>query len=154
MLAEGTLAPDFTLPDQDGDPIRLGDLRGRWVVLWWYPKADTPGCTAEGCSIRDRMPDLEAAGATVLGVSFDTPEDNRAFAERYAFPFRLLSDRDRAVGEAYETKRAPEEPSPEWPKRRTYLIDPDGVIRKAYRVRDVTAHPGEVLADLRALREG
>jgi thioredoxin-dependent peroxiredoxin len=89
--------------------------------------------------------------AVVLGASFDTPEDNLAFAEKNDFPFRLLSDVDRTVGEAYETKRAPEEQAPEYPKRRTYLIDPRGVIRKAYRVRDVAAHPDEVLADLRAL---
>ena len=85
----------------------------------------------------------------LLGVSFDQPEKNRAFAERYGFPYPLLSDVDRTVGEAYETKRAPEEADPTRPKRRTYLIDPQGVIRKAYRVRDVTTHPDEVLEDLR-----
>jgi thioredoxin-dependent peroxiredoxin len=84
-------------------------------------------------------------------VSFDRPADNRAFAEKNGFPFRLLSDEDRSVGERYETKRAPEERSPEFAKRRTYLIDPDGVIRKAYRVTDIEGHPGEVLEDLRAL---
>jgi len=87
----------------------------------------------------------------LLGVSFDRPEDNRAFAQKNAFPFRLLSDQDRTVAERYETKRAPEERSPEFAKRRTYLIDPDGVIRKAYRVTDIPAHPGQVLEDLRAL---
>lgn len=90
----------------------------------------------------------------VLGASFDTPEANRAFAEKFDFPFRLLSDVDRRVGELYETKRAPEEPSPEYPKRRTYLIDPEGRIVKAYRVRDVVAHPAELLEDLRGLGAG
>ena len=88
----------------------------------------------------------------MLGASFDTPEDNRAFAEQNGMPFRLLSDVDRAVGTVYETKRFPEEPSPEYAKRRTYLIDPDGVIRKAYRVTDIPAHPDEVLEDLRRLQ--
>jgi peroxiredoxin Q/BCP len=87
----------------------------------------------------------------VLGASFDTPDANRAFAEKFRFPFRLLSDVDRSVGQRYETKRAPEERGAHRPKRRTYLIDPDGVIRKAYRVTDVDAHPAEVLSDLRSL---
>ena len=105
----------------------------------------------EGQGFRDRAPSFQEAGAEVLGISFDAPEANRAFAERYRFPFRLLSDEDRSVGQAYETKRAPDERGAGSPKRRTYLIDPQGVIRKAYRVTDVDAHPGEVLADLRRL---
>jgi thioredoxin-dependent peroxiredoxin len=84
-------------------------------------------------------------------VSFDTSEDNRAFAENNGFPFRLLSDPDRKVGELYETKRAPEEQSPENAKRRTYLIDPEGNIVKAYRVTDIAGHPGQVLEDFEAL---
>jgi peroxiredoxin Q/BCP len=86
-----------------------------------------------------------------VGVSFDTPEDNRGFAEANGFPFRLLSDTDRKVGELYQTKRAPEESSPEFAKRRTYLIDPDGRIAKAYRVTDISGHPAQVLDDFRAL---
>jgi peroxiredoxin Q/BCP len=105
----------------------------------------------EGQGLRDRAPEFDDLGVVVLGASFDPPEENRAFAEKNGFPFRLLSDVDRAVGERYEVVRHPDEASPEWPKRRTYLIDPRGVIRKAYRVRDVTAHAGEVLEDLRAL---
>jgi peroxiredoxin Q/BCP len=105
----------------------------------------------EGQGLRDRAPQFEWAGVEVLGASFDPPEANRAFAEKHDFPFRLLSDVDTDVGQAYEVKRAPEEPDPEHPKRRTYLIDPDGMIRKAYRVRDVTTHPDEVLHDLAEL---
>jgi thioredoxin-dependent peroxiredoxin len=86
-----------------------------------------------------------------VGVSFDTPEDNRAFAETYDAPLRLLSDVDRTAGQAYETARHPDESFPQFAKRRTYLIDPDGRIRKAYRVTDIKAHPAEVLEDLRAL---
>jgi peroxiredoxin Q/BCP len=105
----------------------------------------------EGQGFRDRAPEFEALGAEILGVSFDSVEDNRRFAEKYMFPFHLLSDADRSVGERYETKRHPDEKEPEWPKRRTYLIDPDGIIRKAYRVANVDAHPAEVLEDLREL---
>ncbi len=88
----------------------------------------------------------------MLGVSFDPPQQNRAFAEKLGIPFRLLSDVTREVGGLYETKRAPEEPSPEYAKRRTYLIDPDGRVAKAYRVTDIPAHPEEVLDDLKRLR--
>lgn len=88
-----------------------------------------------------------------MGISFDTPEDNRTFAESNGFPFRLLSDVDRKVGELYETKRAPEERSPGQAKRRTYLIDPEGRVAKAYRVTDIPAHPGQVLEDFHAMRD-
>lgn len=84
-------------------------------------------------------------------MSFDPPELNRAFAEKHSFPFRLLSDVDREAGELYETKRAPDEPSPDFAKRRTYLIDPELRIAKAYRVTDIPAHPGQLLEDLRTL---
>ena len=88
----------------------------------------------------------------MVGVSFDTPEDNRGFAEQESFPFPLLSDVERVAGQAYETLRHPDEPSPEYAKRRTYLIDPDGIVRKAYRVTDIPAHSDQVLADLAALQ--
>ena len=105
----------------------------------------------EGRGFRDRAPEFEKIGVVVVGISFDRPEDNRAFGEKNGFPFRLLSDVDRTVGERYETKRAPAEPSPEYAKRRTYLIDPEGRIAKAYRVTDIPAHPADVLNDLAQL---
>ena len=105
----------------------------------------------EGRGFRDRAPEFAEAGVEIVGVSFDVPEDNRGFAEQNGLPFRLLSDVDRTVAEQYETKRGPDEQSPEFAKRRTYLIDPDGVIRKAYRVSDIPAHPGEVLDDARRM---
>ena len=107
----------------------------------------------EGQGFRDRAPEFEREEAVILGASFDPPEQNRAFAEEQGFPFALLSDVDREVGTWYETKRAPEESSPEFAKRRTYLIDPQGVIRKAYRVADIPAHPDQVLEDLRDLKK-
>ncbi len=105
----------------------------------------------EGQGFRDRAPQFEEAGVALVGASFDTTEDNRAFAEQQGFPFPLLSDVDRKAGEIYETKRHPEERAPEYAKRRTYVIDPHGVIRKAYRVRDIKGHPDEVLLDLGTL---
>src|SRR5438093_11318310 len=106
----------------------------------------------EGKGFRDRAPEFDEAGAQVVGISFVKPEDNRAFADKNGFPFRLLSDVDRRVGELYETNRAPAERNQEYAKRRTYLIDPEGTIVKAYRVSDIPAHPDQVLADLRELQ--
>ena len=108
----------------------------------------------EGQGFRDRAPAFQDLGVAVIGVSFDRPEDNRAFAQKNGFPFRMLSDSDRSVGRLYETARASEEDHPEFAKRRTYVVDPEGTIRKAYRVRDIGAHPGEVLEDLRGLIAG
>ena len=101
---------------------------------------------------RDRAPELEAAGAEILGISFDDPETNRAFADAHGFPYRLLSDTDRTTGEAYGTKRPEGHDRAPWPRRFTYLIDPEGRVAKAYVVRDVTSHPAEVLRDLESLR--
>jgi peroxiredoxin Q/BCP len=105
----------------------------------------------EGQGFRDRAPEFESAGVAILGASFDPPEVNRAFADANGLPFPLLSDVDTEVGKRYETKRAPEEPSPEFAKRRTYLIDPELRIARAYRVSDIPAHPAQILEDLRAL---
>ena len=151
MLAEGSPAPDFTMKDHNGSPVSLQDFRGKWVVMWWYPKASTAGCTLESRGFRERAREFGDLGAEIIGASFDTPEENCTFAETEDLPYRLLSDPSREVGERYETLRAPEEPNQEWPKRRTYLIDPDGVIRRAYRVRDIHEHVGEVLEDLKQL---
>jgi peroxiredoxin Q/BCP len=154
MLEPRTRAPELTLPDQDGDPISLADLRGHWVILWWYPKASTPGCTTQGQGLRDWSADLAAADCVVLGASFDTPEDNKAFAEEQRFGFRLLSDVDHAAGARYEVTRAPGEEHAGFAKRIAYLIDPEGVIAKSYEVTDVAGFAGQVLADLGALRAG
>jgi thioredoxin-dependent peroxiredoxin len=91
------------------------------------------------------------AGVALIAASFDTPEDNAAFADKYGYEWTILSDVDHSVGERYETKRHPDESSPEFAKRRTFVIDPEGTIRKVYRVTDIPAHPSEVLDDLRAL---
>lgn len=153
MLEEGTSAPSFTLSDHNGDPFSLGEQTGSWVVLWWYPKADTPGCTIEGQGFRDLSADFEAAGGAIVGISLDQPDANSSFVTNHNFPYRLLSDVDRKVSDAYHATKppAPGEDPPAWARRISYLIDPNGAIAKAYKVDDVTAHPKQVLADLREL---
>src|SRR3954464_7662969 len=103
MIATGQQAPDFTLPDQDGEDITLSSLRGRPVVLYFYPRADTPGCTTQACGIRDHAADYDAAGAVVLGVSPDTVEDVKRFHAKQSLNFTLLADADHAVAERYGT---------------------------------------------------
>ena len=101
MLQPGDQAPDFELPDQDGDSVKLSDLRGRTVVLYFYPRADTPGCTTQACGVRDRGDEYEAAGARVIGVSPDEPEALKKFAGKYDLGFTLLADPDHAVADDY-----------------------------------------------------
>ena len=101
MIEPGQSAPDFELPDQDGRPVRLSEARGRRVVLYFYPKADTPGCTTQACGVRDRAADYEAAGAVVLGVSPDPVAKVKRFHDRFALGFTLLADTDHSVAEAY-----------------------------------------------------
>src|ERR687885_2381459 len=101
MIKTGEQAPDFTLPDQDGRPVRLSDLRGRTVVLYFYPKADTPGCTTQACGIRDHSADYDAAGAVVLGVSPDPVSEVKKFHDKQSLSFTLLADEDHAVCETY-----------------------------------------------------
>lgn len=153
MLDAGTKAPDFRVQDQYGEPVDLGDFRGRWVVLWWYPKADTGGCSLEGAMFRSSHHEFEALDAVILGISHDPPEDNCAWAEESGFQFRVLSDPEWAVSAEYLTQRAADDPYLALTKRITYLIDPDGVIRRSYDVKphEIFGHPQAVLADLREL---
>jgi peroxiredoxin Q/BCP len=145
MLKAGDAAPDFTLIDNHGDPLTLASLRGRKVLLWFYPEAGTPGCTAEGCSLRDNYSYYEENNIAVVGVSFDTTEDNAAFAEKFAFPFPLLSDPDRKAGLAYG---ACGDPKARYAERISYVIDEEGKILRVYAQVDPRVHAAEVLADL------
>jgi len=148
MIAIGQPVPDFEVQDHHGNHVRLSSLRGKRVLLWFYPEADTPGCTKEGCAFRDLRGEFARKGVEILGISFDPPAKNAAFAEKYHFTFPLLSDVDRKVGLAYG---AATEASAPRPRRVSYLIGADGRVEKAYGFEakmDAAAHPAEVLKDL------
>ncbi len=134
MPAEGEAAPDFTLPDQDGNDFSVTDVRGGWLVLYFYPKADTPGCTTQACSVRDRSADYEAAGARVVGVSPDTVDDVKKFADKHALGFTLLADADHAVAERYGTwvEKSMYGNKYMGVQRSTFLLDPEGKVARVF----------------------
>ena len=152
MIEPGQAAPDFTLPDQDGNAVALSQLRGRTVVLYFYPKADTPGCTTQACGVRDHAPDYEAAGAVVLGVSRDPVPRLRAFADKYGLAFPLLSDEDHAVAEAYGVWVEKSMYGRKFfgNERTTFVIDGEGVVREVLRKVKPTEHDELVLGALAA----
>ncbi len=141
MLNVGELAPDFSLTDQNGDLHQLNDYQGKWVLLYFYPKDDTPGCTVEACALRDNYDKLEKL-AVVLGVSADSIDSHKKFVEKYHLPFTLLADPPKKVIEKYGAKGTP------FNKRISYLINPQGVITKVYPKVDPSQHAGEILKDL------
>jgi thioredoxin-dependent peroxiredoxin len=150
MIEPGQTAPDFELPNQDGDTVRLRDLRGRRVVLYFYPKADTPGCTTQACGVRDHSADYDAANAVVLGVSPDPVRKVKRFHDKFDMNFTLLADEDHSVAEAYGV----------WAEksmygrtywgnlRATFVIDTDGVVRHVIPKASPKTHDDEVLAAL------
>jgi peroxiredoxin Q/BCP len=134
-MNEGDVAPDFELPDQDGNPVRLSGLRGRKVVLYFYPRADTPGCTTQACGVRDHLPDYERADAVVLGVSPDPVGAVKRFHDKQGLNFTLLADEDHAVTERYgvwvEKSRYGKT---SWgAERTTFLLDEDGRVTRVLR---------------------
>ncbi len=135
MLNEGDPAPDFELSADDGDTVSLGDLRGRKVILYFYPKDDTPGCTTEACEFRDLVPELDDDEVVVLGVSPDPVESHRKFKEKHGLNFPLLADEDHAVSEAYGVwKEKSMFGNKFWGvERSTFLIDEEGRVEKAWR---------------------
>jgi peroxiredoxin Q/BCP len=145
MLKAGDTAPDFTVLTHEGKPVALSSLRGRKVMLWFYPRADTPGCTAEGCSLRDQYSYYQENNIVVLGVSFDNVEDNAAFAKKFNFPFTLLCDTDRKLGMAYG---ACDNPKAGYANRISYVIDEEGKIARTYSQVNPRDHAAQVLADL------
>ena len=153
MIETGTEAPDFTLPDQDGTDVRLGDLRGRRVVLYFYPKADTPGCTTQACGIRDRGPDYERAGAVVLGVSPDPVKAIKRFHDKQSLNFTLLADEDHAVCELYGVwgEKSMYGKTFWGAQRATFVIDEDGVVRHVIPKASPKTHDEVVLGVLRGL---
>jgi peroxiredoxin Q/BCP len=152
-IREGTEAPPFTLKDADGKEVSLESLRGKDVILYFYPKDDTPGCTKEACGFRDLWGDLEKAGAVVLGVSPDDEASHARFRDKYKLPFRLLADPERRVLKAYGAwgKKTLYGKTREGVIRSTVWIGPDGKVKRHWKtVRDAAAHPGEVFEALRA----
>jgi thioredoxin-dependent peroxiredoxin len=134
MLAEGDKAPAFTLPDQNGGKVKLSDLKGQTVVLYFYPKADTSGCTTQACGVRDGRGDYEAAGARVIGISPDEVEDVDKFAGKYDLGFTLLADADHAVAEKYGTWVEKSMYGRKYMgiQRATFIIDPKGKIARVF----------------------
>ena len=150
MIETGTEAPDFTLPDQDGGGVTLSGLRGRKVVLYFYPKADTPGCTTQACGIRDRAEEYEAAGATVLGVSPDPVAKVKKFHDKQSLNFTLLADEDHAVSEQYGVwAEKSMYGKTYWGNlRATFILDEDGVVRHVIPKASPKTHDDVVLAAL------
>ncbi len=151
MLETGTLAPDFTLESDGSGPVSLSDFRGKKVVLYFYPKDDTPGCTTEACNFRDDYSALTSAGAVVLGVSPDSIRSHRSFKTKYELPFLLLSDPDHKVADVYGAwgPKKMMGRSYEGIIRSTYVIDETGKIMRVFPKVDVKEHSQEVLAVLK-----
>ena len=149
QVAVGVIAPDFELPDQVGQLHSLEDYRDQWVVLYFYPKDKTPGCTTEACEFRDNIFAFRDANAQILGVSFDSVESHREFADEYNLPFPLRADVDGKAADAYGV--ATRMLGMKLARRQTFLIDPDGRVAKHYRDVDPDTHSEEVLADLELL---
>jgi peroxiredoxin Q/BCP len=147
MLKESDVAPDFTLPDQDGKPVSLSDFRGRKVVLYFYPKDDTSGCTVQACDLRDRAAEFDARDAVVLGVSPDAPTSHTSFREKYDLPFTLLADVEHSVAASYGVwVEKTNYGRTYWGNERTtFVIGEDGRIRKILPRVKPAEHAAQVL---------
>jgi thioredoxin-dependent peroxiredoxin len=145
VVEEGKPAPDFELESDSGETVKLSDLRGQPVVLYFYPKDDTPGCTRQACGIRDAYGEFERAGAAVFGISADTQASHERFKSKYSLPFTLLADPEHKLGEPYgvaqEGKNSYE--------RSTFVIDAEGNVSRVLRRVNADSHADEVLAALR-----
>jgi thioredoxin-dependent peroxiredoxin len=152
VIEPGQKAPDFSLPDQDGREVKLSDFRGEPVVVYFYPKADTPGCTTQACGVRDHQRDYGAANATVLGISPDPPKKLKRFQEKHALNFPLLSDEDHATAEAYGVwvQKSMYGKTYFGNERTTFVIDPEGVVASVLRKVKPAEHDEQVLEALRA----
>ena len=147
MVKEGEAAPDFEARDAEGNTVKLSDLRGRKVALYFYPKDDTPGCTKEACSLRDGHAELTRRGIKVIGVSTDDEKSHRKFAEKYSLPFTLLADTDHKVSDAYGVYGEKQFMGRKYMgvARKTFLIDEEGRLRKVFDQVKVDEHADEVL---------
>ncbi len=153
-IKEGKLAPDFKAPDQNGEEHKLSDYRGKWVLIYFYPKDDTPGCTKEACSIRDTWPEFRKLNIKVFGVSIQDEKSHKKFQEKYDLPFTLLADPEKKIVKKYGV----------WAEkslygrkymgtlRNSFLINPEGKILKIYEKVNPVSHVSEVLEDLKKLK--
>ena len=153
MPRVGEKAPAFTLPDQNGKEHALADYAGKWILLYFYPKDDTPGCTIEACTIRDQFKDFKKIGAAVLGVSTDSVASHKKFAATYELPFTLLADVNKEVVGAYGVFGEKKMMGRTYMgvRRTSFLIDPLGKVAKVYEKVKPEGHAGQVIADLKVL---
>ena len=156
MLQVGDPAPDFSLADQNGETVSLAALRGKTVVLFFYPKADTPGCTIEACAFRDAKTEFEGENAVLLGISPDASKAQLKFAEKFALPFHLLADTEHAVAEAYGVWAEKSMYGKQYMgiDRTTFVIAPDGNVRFIFHKVKVDGHSDEVLKAIREAAQG
>jgi len=154
-LLTGTKAPDFTLPDQNGAVHTLSDYHGKWILLYFYPKDDTPGCTKEACKIRDAFPKFKKMDVVVFGISADSVAKHKKFTEKYELPFILLSDENKDIVKKYGVWAKKKFMGREYMGilRTSFLINPKGVIVKIYENVKPDAHVEEVLQDLRMFKK-
>ena len=152
-LSTGDIAPDFTLNDQNGTSHTLSAYQGKWVLLYFYPKDSTPGCTTEACTIRDSFEDFRKYNCVVLGVSTDPEKSHKKFQEKYKLPFTLLADTEKIVVNAYGVWAPKKFMGREFlgTRRMSFLIDPHGKIRKVYETVKPALHASEVLTELSSL---
>lgn len=150
----GSVAPDFTLQDQDGIEHSLSQYKGKYVLVYFYPKDDTPGCTKEACSLGEYMPDFSKSDAVILGISADTVKSHKKFAEKYGLKFTLLADPEKKAISAYDVWGKKKFMGREYEGifRDSFLVAPDGTVAKVYEGVKPEKHAEEVLADLQALR--
>lgn len=141
-LAVGAVAPEFTVKDTNGNTVSLSDFAGKTVVLYFYPKDDTPGCTKEAQSFRDAYPEYQGKDMVVLGVSMDDEASHKAFTEKYGLPFQLLADTDGAITKAYDVEGSG------YSKRVTYVIDGEGKISKVFDSVNTATHAQDILAEV------
>ena len=155
-LEKGDLAPDFALADQHGEKHRLSDYQGRWVLVYFYPRDDTPGCTKEACAIRDNFSEFQAVNAKVLGISTDTVASHEKFAEKYNLPFTLLADDGQQVVEQYGVwgEKTSFGKTYFGTKRMSFLVDQEGKIAKVYKTVKPAGHALHVLGDIETLAGG
>lgn len=154
MLQSGSRAPDFSLPDQKGKNHSLSDYKGKWIVLYFYPKDNTPGCTTEACGFRDEYASFQNLNAIIIGISKDSVQSHDKFIQKFNLPFTLLSDKDGEVIESYGAWRLKSMYGKSFMGivRSTYLINPEGIVAKIYPKVNVKEHAEEIIHDLHTLQ--